>query len=168
MKNVNAKPAKPNFIQLTEIGARFNLNFSSQLVLRSKIIALDERKKSLMVLDNGNDGRHPIFIDLREVGSVTVKKTYGSIGPGELKSKDIEQFLQRIELQFELRNNREILVLPFYESEADDQKNRLVMHRNAKTWQMILSRIVESEANKFITRRLRKPLVLPAVKRLSL
>lgn len=143
---------KPAFIDLNELGARLNLAFSSRLVLRDKIIALDERKKSVMVVEMRDDAA-PSVINLGEIASISIRKTYGSIGPGELKTKNIEQFLDRIDLHFAFRNGDDTIILPFYEKDHDLPRDRAKMHRNAKTWQLILSRIIDADKTKSLIDR---------------
>jgi hypothetical protein len=144
MKNITARFPKGKSLELSELGTKFNLSFSSQLVFRNKIIALDGIKKCLLVLDTGKEPGQPYVIDLKNVASVTVKKTYGSIKAGELKNKGMEDFLKRIELQFDFSNKGETTVLPFYESDIDNQRERAMLARNAKNWQMILSKLIGS------------------------
>lgn len=159
----NARFAKSKYSEVSELGTRFNLSFSSQLVFSNKIIALDGIKKCLLVLDTDKELSQPCVIDLNNVAAVTVKKSYGRINQGELKNKGIEDFLKRIDLQFEFSNRSETVVIPFYESEIDDKRERPKLDRNAKNWQMILSKLVGS-TDKTIKERKRLALVqLPLV-----
>jgi hypothetical protein len=150
MKHTESKFAKSKYLQISELGSRFNLSFSSQLVLGNKIIALDGIKKCLLVLETDAALSQSCIIDLNKVVAVTVKKSYRSINQGELKSRDIEEFVKRIDLQFEFSNKNETIVLPFYESEIDEQRDRPKLNRNAKNWQMILSKIIGSRTGKVI------------------
>jgi hypothetical protein len=152
MKNVDAKFIKSKYVILSELGTRFNLSFSSQLVFGNKIIALDGIKKSVLVLDTGVESKEPLVIDLNKIATVTVKKTYGSINHGELGNKGIEEFLTRIDLLFESYNN-ETIVLPFYDSETDNKKECAMLGRNAKNWQMILSKMVGSQTDESIKKQ---------------
>jgi len=144
MKNVQTRFAKSKYSELNELGTRFNLSFSSRLVFSNKIIALDGTKKCLLVLNTDNELGEPCLIDLNDVAVITVKKSYGSIKQGELKNKGIEEFLKRIDLEFEFSNRTETIVLPFYEPGTDDPGDRTKLNRNAKTWHMILSALAGS------------------------
>ena len=150
MKNIDARFAKSKYLEVSELGARFNLSFSSQLEFGSKIIALDGIKKCLLVLETDNELNQPYVIDLNNVAAVTIKKSYGSINQGELRNRGIEEFLKGIDLQFEIANNNKTISLPFYDREIDDKRDRQKLDSNAKNWQMILSRIVESQSGKTI------------------
>ena len=148
MKNVDARFAKSKYVEVSELGSRFNLSFSSHLVLRKKIIALDGLKKCILVMETDAASNQPYVIDLNKVASVTVKQSYGSINQGELKNKDISAFLKRVDLQFEFSNTSETIVLPFYERGSDEQSDLPKLDRNAKIWQMILSKLTGSQTEK--------------------
>ena len=81
------------------------------------------------------------IIELEKVTSVSVKKTYSSIRPGELNNKGIEEFLKTIELKFEYNSNKRTICLPFFDCEKDDSRNLPRLERNAKNWQLILSKM---------------------------
>ncbi len=140
MKNADTVFAKSKYLAISELGSRYGLSFSSHLILGNRIIALDGVKKLLLVVETDKDASS-FIIDLNKVAAVTVRKSYGSINQGELKSKEIEAFLKRIDLHFHLTDNTETIVLPFYNSETDDKKDRPKLAKNAKNWQMILSKI---------------------------
>ncbi|HJS54446.1 MAG TPA: hypothetical protein VJ765_07885 [Chitinophagaceae bacterium] len=148
MKNLATRFDKATYLKVSGLGTRLNLSFSSQLVFGNKIIALDGIKKRLLVLDTDKELNQPYVIDLNSLAAVSVKKSYGSIGQGQLKNKGIEEFLKRIDLQFEFNNKNEPIVLSFYDCEIDDQRDRPKLIRNAKNWQMILSKIAGLQTHK--------------------
>ena len=133
--------AKSKYVQLSELGSRFNLSFSGQLTLSNSIIALDGVKKSLLVFETNKPLNQAYVIELKKVAAITVKKMYGSIRPGELKNKKIDEFLKRIDLQFEYEDNNKTIVLPFYERETDDRRDLQELERYAGNWQVMLSKI---------------------------
>jgi hypothetical protein len=141
MKSTDARFAKSKYLALSELGTRLNLSFSSQLEIGDKIIALDGNKKCLLVLETKKESTQPYIIDLDKVAAVSVKKSYGKINQGSLRNKAMEEFLTRIDLQFEFTDETNTMVLPFYDSQADDRKDRPKLDRNAKNWQMILSKM---------------------------
>jgi hypothetical protein len=140
MKNVKAVFANSKYLQLSMLGSKYNLSFSSHLAVGNKIIALDGSKRSLLIWDTGKEPDAAHIVELDKVTAVTIKKKYGSIASGELKYKSVEQFLQTIELQFEYANN-EPIALPFYNRITDSASDLKMLERNAKNWQMILSRM---------------------------
>jgi hypothetical protein len=143
MKNINTEVSRRKYLRVSELGSRYNLSFSSQLAFGNRIIALDGIKKCLLVLETNKESSEPYIIDLNKVSAVTVRKTYGSINRGELKTQGIEEFLKRIDLQFQFIDDTQSFVLPFYDREKDNKKDRMNLARNAKNWQMILSKLVE-------------------------
>jgi hypothetical protein len=144
MKQVEARFAKSKYTQVSELGSRFNLSFTSQLVFGNKIIALDGVKRSLLVFETNKELNQAYVIELNKVAAITLKKIYGSIRPGELQKKRMEEFLKKIDLQFEYKGKNETIVLPFYDSETDDRRYLPKLERNAKNWQMILSKMTGS------------------------
>lgn len=150
MKSVHTELAKSKYVEVSELGSRYNLSFSSQLVLGNMIMALDGVKRRLLVVEIAKEENHPLIIDLNNVAAVTVRKNYGSIGQGELKSKGLEAFLKRIDLQFKLNDNAGTIVLPFYDREINDVKDRARLGKSAKNWQMLLSKMVSPETGKKI------------------
>lgn len=147
MSNIGVPFSKNKFQQVSELGTRFHLSFSSQMAIGNTLIALDGIKKILLVLETNNQ---PFIIELNKVASVSVKKTYNSIRPGELNNKGIEQFLDTIELQFVYTDDKGTVSLPFYNCGKDDLRNLAMIERNAKNWQMILSKLLFVPANKTI------------------
>ena len=137
MKKVNAGFARKKYLEVSEFGSRNNLNFSSQLVIGNRIIALDGVKKFLLVAETGKN-EDPFLINLNKVAAITVRKSYNSINQGELKDKGIEAFLSRIDLQFQLGDKEETIVLPFYDQEIDDKKDRRKLDKKCKELAMIL------------------------------
>lgn len=159
MKNADAKLAKRKYIQLSELGSKYNLSFSSHLVLKNKIFALDGIKNCLLVSKTNKPLHQTYIIDLNSVAVVSLKKTYHSIKPGELKHKELDDFLTRIDLQFEYNSKTEIDILSFYDCETDDWQDIPTLERNAKNWQMMLSKIIGFRPNKMVKSRNRLSLV---------
>jgi hypothetical protein len=110
--------------------------------LGNKIIALDGRKKSLLILETGKGLTEPCIIDLNNVAAVATRESYGSIQQGDLRNKNIEEFLERIDLQFKLKDSEETVAIPFYDGAVDTESDKLKLVRNAKNWQMVLSRLL--------------------------
>ena len=142
MRNVDVLHDKSKFLEVSELGSRYNLSFSSQLVLRNRIIAVDGVKKTLLMLETGKGTDQPLLIDLNKVRTVAVRKSYGTIKHGELKNKGIEEFLDTIELQFHLRDKSGTIDLPVYNREIDDKADRKRLDKNAKNWQRMLSKMI--------------------------
>lgn len=149
MKNPEARLNKSVYLRISELGSKFNLSFSDHWVFNNKIIALDGVKKRLLVFETNKTSDQSYVIELNKVAAVTVKKTYSSIRPGELKNKGIEAFLKRIDLQFEY-SNKSIIVLPFYDAETDDRGEQVWLEKCAADFQMLISMMTGSQTNKVI------------------
>ena len=135
------------YLQLSELGSKLNLSFSSHLALGNRIIALDGLRKKLLVAEMKNKVSQSYIVELDQVKTVSIKKTYSSIKPGELNKKGLRQFLQAIYLQFEYSNEDKTIVLPFYECEKDRFQDLSRLERNARNWQMILSKMTNTQNN---------------------
>lgn len=148
MKSVDTVFAKSKYLEVSELGSRYGLSFSSQLVLNDKIIALDGLQKCLLVVEMNNKPSTPNIIDLKKVSAVTVRKVYGKINQGELESRGIDEFLDKVDLQFQFNNGPETIVLPFYDRLVNHKRHRAKLARNAKNWQMILSKMTGPKIEK--------------------
>lgn len=138
------------YLQLSELGSKFNLTFSSHLALSNRIIALDGLRKKLLVAELKNEISRSYIVELDDVKAISMKKTYCSIKPGELNKKGLGKFLQNIYLQFEYDNEDKTLVLPFYESEIDRFQDLARLERNARNWQMILSKMANTQNHELV------------------
>jgi len=69
------------YLQLSELGSKYNLSFSSHLALSNRIIAMDGVKKKLLVTEIEDNAIHSYLVELDKVKSISLKKTYNSIKP---------------------------------------------------------------------------------------
>lgn len=145
MKNIIKDRIKDKYALLSELGSKLNLAFSSQLSLSGKIIALDGVKRKLLLLDTGNPAQAYHIIELDDVKAITVKKTYSSIKPEELKRRRFEEFLETIHLHFEYHDKRNAFDLPFFEREKNNPGELTIRERNALNWQLILSKMIKAK-----------------------
>jgi DNA-binding Lrp family transcriptional regulator len=150
MQNQNSVFSKDKYLLLSELGTRLNLSFSSHVRLGDRLIALDGIKKKLLVLEHNNDQLNPRVIDLDKVNDISVRTNYRSIKPGELKRKKIDEFLRTIELQFNCNDEPETFVLPFSDSDVNDRKSLAMLEKNARNWQLILSKMINVKKNEVI------------------
>lgn len=158
MKNINIRFAKGKHVQLGELQSKFDLSFSSYLVLGNQLIALDGIKKSLLVWETNKDLNQSYVIELNKVAAVSVEKSYGSIRPDDLYVSGSEDFVKRIDLQFKY-SHKKAIVLPFYDCDIDEIRDLSRLERSARDWQLILSKLVGSQTNNIIKEKNR--LLLP-------
>jgi len=150
MKPRNIRPDKINYSRLSKLGSAFNLSFSSHDILSNKIIGLDGIKRKLLVAEKNNELARPYIIELANVNAITVKKIYNSIKAGELKARPIDEFLESIILQFEYGNEKDSIVLPFYERKINEIHDLPSLERKARIWQLILSKLAGTQKNEFV------------------
>ena len=102
-KNVR-KRNKTLLKRLSKSGSEHGLIFSSQEILRSKIIGLDGLKQTLLVFDFENPS-NIICITMAEVKNCTVEKKYDSIVIGNERKAKLEPHLRSIDLKFAFKNS---------------------------------------------------------------
>lgn len=132
------------FYHLSQMGSVYSLSFSSQEILSEHVIGLDGIRKKLLVINRGENNKHPHFmIDLDEVTSCSVKKEYGSINAGDLKHGELEQHLQTMSLHFELNNNKPAIDLLFYKYTGRPVSQLFKIEQRARNWAIILSKMLK-------------------------
>lgn len=148
MNNEQAAFARSKYVALSEHGSKLNLSFTSHLILGNRIVALDGIRKCLLVLDMGDDGERVCFIDLTEIASITLCKSYSSINREELVHKGIQDFLEKVQFKFKFKDKNETIVLPFYDVTTDEKTNRARLEKNAANWQQLLSKMLVAPLKK--------------------
>jgi hypothetical protein len=142
MKTKNENFSRDRYLRLSELGSELDLSFSSHLELADKVVGLDGLQKKLLVCDFKNtQGAHQI-ITLDKVISISVKKKYSGIKPGELKKKRFEEFIESIHLKFDYRDEDDAIILPFYEKGIDDVADLKRLESKARNWQLVLSKMI--------------------------
>jgi hypothetical protein len=144
MRNVETTITKSKYWHISELGSKFNLSFSSYLELGNKVIALDGLKKCLLVFETDQAIKKPFVIELSKVSAVTVKKCNSSIAPEQLKEIGMEELLKSIDLEFKYGRN-ETIIISFYDCKTDNISNLSKLERNARDWQMILSKMIRGK-----------------------
>jgi len=61
---------------------------------------------------------------------------------GELSKRGFKEFLETILLYFEYKDERHTVALPFYERGKNSFYDLAMLERNARNWQMILSKMI--------------------------
>ncbi|HWI91300.1 MAG TPA: hypothetical protein VNT20_08490 [Flavisolibacter sp.] len=117
-----------------------NLNFSSQEILRNSILALDGVHRKIVVVSKNEDLYSSQLIDLNEVKDCTVKKIYGTIKVGDLKSHKLEQHLEKIVLHFDLMQKPPVEII-FYKNTHNHIYETQELEQKARHWEAILSKM---------------------------
>jgi len=125
----------------SKAGEENNLQFSSQEILKDSMIGLDGIHRKLLVVTAQGDGFDSFVIDLDKVKNCTVKKRYGSIQVGGLKTKKLDQYLEKIALHFEFKNDKAASEVLFYRHNDNHVHETPELEYKAKHWQAILSKM---------------------------
>ena len=134
---------KEDFRRFSDQGSQSSLSFSSQLVLRDRIIGLDGLKKKLLISESKDRGTSYSIIELDKVKSVSVKKSYTGIKAGELDKRTFEEFTRSIQLFFEYYDGTEEII-PIYETELDEPSNLPRLEKMVRKWQVILTKMIRT------------------------
>ncbi|MGN6164304.1 MAG: hypothetical protein ACTHOF_07175 [Flavisolibacter sp.] len=129
----------------SQTGSKYNLSFSSQEILKNRIIGLDGISRKLLVIEHDTAENDYSIIDLQDVKSCSVKKKYITVNMGDEKSKRMEEFLSTIVLQFNFKNGKEPFVLPFYESISNHVYEMKELEDKAKDWEAMLQKMLSNE-----------------------
>ena len=89
-------------------------------MLDEKIFGVDGIKRKVLVVEENNGSNSSYIIELDKVKSISMKTVYDSIKPEELRKKRLEEFLKTIHLQFEFKDGREAVALPFFEHQKNN------------------------------------------------
>jgi hypothetical protein len=143
-KKKSRKLNKEYFKLLYQEGEKHGLSFSSQQLLKNKIIGLDGTKEALLILDLENAG-NVICIPLSMVKNCSVEKKYDSILIGSEKKAKIEPHLRSIDLEFAFRNSNEPVSVSFYDSDVNSIYEMSELKAKAETWEEILSKMISKK-----------------------
>ena len=127
----------------SQSGTENNLGFSSQEILNHCVFGLDGVNRKILVVTREDDYYGSFIIDLNEVKNCKVKKTYGAIKADDLKDHKLEQYLEKIVLQFELHGKPSVEIV-FYKNFDNHIYETQELEQKAKHWEAILSKMQTS------------------------
>jgi hypothetical protein len=128
-----------------EEASKQGLSFSSQEILRSKIIGLDSVKQTLLVFDFNNDDNIKC-IKMSEVKSCSVEKNHDSIDIGTKRQAKTESHLRSIDLKFIFKNGAGPVSVSFYDSSINSIYEMAELESKAKTWEVLISKMLFKES----------------------
>jgi hypothetical protein len=130
-------------VRFSELGTANDLAFTSQLILRNRIIGLDGIKKTLLVMEvnAGNDNWYLVALD--EMIGCKVKMIYKRIS-----TRSDEENLDKILIRFEKSDYETIVLLPFYESGEDSVLEATTLAKKADHWESMLSKLINNNIKK--------------------
>jgi hypothetical protein len=134
------------FRHFSQSGIENSLSFSSQEILHHCIFGLDNTNHKILVVTREDNLYSSFVIDLSEVKNCAVKKIYGTTNAGDLKPHALDQYLEKIVLQFEL-HHKPSLEIVFYKNILNHVYETQELEQKAKHWETILSKMIRPLKN---------------------
>ena len=136
----NKKAKEQKFVDLfNSTGVEHGLSFSSQEILRNKIIGLDGINRKFVVVNENEQSR---VIDLDDVAKCFMEKHMGTYSRTDEKSSGYEMFVKTVSLKFEFKKKREPETVIFYDILLNPEVEEKLMETKAKDWEIILSKMI--------------------------
>ena len=136
----NRKAKEQKFIDLfNRAGEENGLSFSSQEVLRNKIIGLDGINRKFVVVNENEKSR---VINLDEVRKCSMEKHLETYSRTDEKSSGYEMFVKTISLKFEFKKKIDPETVVFYDILFNPEVEEKLMEAKAKDWEIILSKMI--------------------------
>jgi hypothetical protein len=143
-KKSRKKKDKALLNRFIEEGSKLGLSFSSQEMLRSKIIGLDGATQTMLVFDFNND-ENIRCINMSEVKTCSIEKSHDSIVIGMEKQAKPESHLRSIDLKFTFKNEVDPISVSFYDSNVNSIYEMAELESKAKAWEVLLSKMLFKE-----------------------
>jgi hypothetical protein len=124
----------------SQLGTENNLSFSSQEVLKHGMLGVDGIRRKLVAVTREGNAFGSFIIDLNLVKNCAVKKIYGTINAGDLKTRKLDQYLEKIILEFDL-DNKPSLEIPFYKHLDNHLLEAAELEQKARHWETMLSKM---------------------------
>ena len=127
------KTRKRILSELKKIANHFRLSLSKIEIIRKTAIALDDTNKKLIVMDEDD---HPYFktFDLHNIDACAVKVAYRSIDAGELREKDMDEFIEKIQLQISHVDPTKSIDIGFYDMKKNTVHELRALIDKARSW----------------------------------
>jgi hypothetical protein len=118
---------------LNKIAAHFKLKLSRIEAVKNIAFALDTSRKKLLVIDE-NDLPYFKTIDLRNVDACTVKFDYSRIDAGDLLEKNMDDFIEKVQLRISHSEPSKSVDIRFYDTKEDHVSELRPLIDKAKEW----------------------------------
>jgi hypothetical protein len=126
----------------SKLGSDNNLSFTSQEILHHCIIGLDGPSKKLVILISLKTENYWKLIDLGELKNCEVKSVFKTDNSLQRKKKRLNKNLQKIVLEYQLKNDTKIFQLPFFDSDINKIYEKPELEKKAWHWKAILSQMI--------------------------
>lgn len=142
INKIHLKKVKDKLISsLSHAGTKHELSFTSQELLRDKVIGVDGIHRKFVVV---NEQEECIIVNLEEVKNCRFQKNYGQVHYGEGANRHVENRLATISLLFEHERNNKIVQVHFYDHTVHSFSEADALEAKARDWEVILSKMMSS------------------------
>lgn len=136
----HAKRVKEKLIsRLSYAGTKNGLSFTSQEILRNKVIGVDGINRKFVVV---NENEECTVVNLGEVKNCRFQKHYDQVQYGDAGNRDVESRLASIGLLFESKNNKKNITVDFFNYMIHSLSEADALEVKAKDWETILSKMI--------------------------
>lgn len=136
----NRKAKEQKYVDLfNKTGESYGLSFSSQEILRNKIIGLDGINRKFVVVNENEKSR---VINLDDIKKCSMEKHLESYSRTDEKSSGYEMFVKTISLKFEFKMKKDSETVIFYDILLNPSVEEKLMESKAKDWETILSKML--------------------------
>ena len=119
--------------ELKKIAAHFRLTLSKIEIIRKTAFGLDTANNKLLVIDEKD---HPYFktIDLQKVEACALKVDYRSIDAGELPGKNMDEIIEKIQLQLSHADPLKSVDIRFFDMKENNPDELSYLIKKATNW----------------------------------
>jgi hypothetical protein len=118
---------------LNKIAAHFKLKLSKTDAVKKTAFALDDSKKKFLFI-NADDLPYFKTIDLQNIDTCTVKFDYSRIDAGDLNTKEMDDFIDNVQLQISHIDSSKSINIGFYDSKEDNVSELRALINKATDW----------------------------------
>ena len=127
--------------RLSHAGTKHGLSFTSQELLRDKVIGVDGIHRTFVVV---NEKEECTIINLEEVKNCRFQKSYEQIQYGEGANRRVENRLSAIGLLFEYEKRNKMVPVHFFNYTIHSISEANALEAKAKDWETILSKMISA------------------------
>ena len=120
-----------------------DLSFTGQEILPHVVLALDDPKRKLLIVEEKNKNYDTRVIDLSDIHVCKVKKVYAAIDIHAYKKNKPEEYLSSIALELELRTSASPVEVFFYRSASNSVYEIKELESRARNWELMLSKMIQ-------------------------
>jgi hypothetical protein len=131
-----------------KLGSLHNLSFTSQEILRNKIIGLDGLQRKILIAEDNKHQYDSKIIDLGEVKTCKIKKIYNAIQTDDSQKNKPEGHLNAIVLEFNFKNENAPFALEFYKDIKHSVYEMAELESKAQHWETMLLKMMSTAEQK--------------------